>query len=113
MSYRVTLLNATGALSSVADYLYEQLNSLSLQLADHFELNNIDVTISPFGHGDVPQSGIGGYCLSPYRVEVLLDTQRTDIKPSLKTNWLQCSRMNCIICFGCEREKMGSLLERC
>lgn len=41
MSYRVTLLNATGALSSVADYLYEQLNSLSLQLADHFELNNI------------------------------------------------------------------------
>ncbi|HGF4954189.1 DUF2268 domain-containing protein [Vibrio parahaemolyticus] len=80
MSYRVTLLNATGALSSVADYLYEQLNSLSLQLADHFELNNIDVTISPFGHGDAPQSGIGGYCLSPYRVEVLLDTQRTDIK---------------------------------
>lgn len=35
MSYRVTLLNATGALSPVADYLYEQLNSLSLQLADH------------------------------------------------------------------------------
>ncbi|HCE1953716.1 DUF2268 domain-containing protein [Vibrio parahaemolyticus] len=80
MSYRVTLLNATGALSPVADYLYEQLNSLSLQLADHFELTNIDVTISPFGHGDAPQSGIGGYCLSPYRVEVLLDTQRTDIK---------------------------------
>ncbi|EHH1244688.1 hypothetical protein ABVY47_004877 [Vibrio parahaemolyticus] len=80
MSYRVTLLNATGALSPVADYLYEQLNSLSLQLADHFELNNIDVTISPFGHGDAPQSGIGSYCLSPYRVEVLLDTQRTDIK---------------------------------
>ncbi|MBE5145038.1 DUF2268 domain-containing protein [Vibrio parahaemolyticus] len=80
MSYRVTLLNATGALSSVADYLYEQLNSLSLQLADHFELTNIDVTISPFGHSDAPQSGIGGYCLSPYRVEVLLDTQRTDIK---------------------------------
>lgn len=29
MSYRVTLLNATGTLSPVADYLYEQLNSLS------------------------------------------------------------------------------------
>lgn len=54
MSYRVTLLNATGALSPVADYLYEHLNSLSLQLADHFELTNIDVTISPFGHGDAP-----------------------------------------------------------
>ncbi len=80
MTYRVTLLNATGALSPVADYLYGQLNSLSLQLADHFELTNIDVTISPFGHGDASQSGIGGYCLSPYRVEVLLDTQRTDIK---------------------------------
>ncbi|HCG8584520.1 TPA: hypothetical protein NJ534_005047 [Vibrio parahaemolyticus] len=84
MSYRVTLLNATGALSPVADYLYEQLNSLSLQLADHFELTNIDVTISPFGHGDAPQSGIGGCCLSPYRVEVLLDTQRTDIKTVIK-----------------------------
>ncbi len=80
MSYRVTLLNATGELSPISEYLHQKLDDLSSQLSSYFDLSNIDLTISPFDRNDVPQTGIGGYCLSAYRVEILLDTQRTDIK---------------------------------
>ncbi|MGU3807878.1 DUF2268 domain-containing putative Zn-dependent protease [Vibrio diabolicus] len=85
MSYRVTLLNATGELSPLAEYLHQKLDDLSSQLSSYFDLSNIDLsnvdlTVSPFDRNDVPQTGIGGYCLSAYRVEILLDTQRADIK---------------------------------
>ncbi|MGR5132390.1 DUF2268 domain-containing putative Zn-dependent protease [Vibrio alfacsensis] len=80
MSYRVTLLNATGELSPISDYLLQQLEDLSLRLSDYFDLSNIDLTISPFDRNGAPQTGIGGYCLSSFRVEILLDTQRADIK---------------------------------
>ncbi|MFZ3504058.1 DUF2268 domain-containing putative Zn-dependent protease [Vibrio harveyi] len=100
MSYRVTLLNATGELSPLAEYLHQKLDDLSSQLSSYFDLSNkdlsnkdlsnkdlsnndlsnVDLTVSPFNRNDVPQTGIGGYCLSAYRVEILLDTQRADIK---------------------------------
>lgn len=80
MSYRVTLLNATGELSPISEYLHQKLDDLSSQLSSYFDLSNIDLTISPFDRNDVPQTGIGGYCLSAYRVEILLNTQRADIK---------------------------------
>lgn len=85
MSYRVTLLNATGELSPLAEYLHQKLDDLSSQLSSYFDLSNndlsnVDLTVSPFDRNDVPQTGIGGYCLSAYRVEILLDTQRADIK---------------------------------
>ncbi|MCQ9051448.1 DUF2268 domain-containing putative Zn-dependent protease [Vibrio diabolicus] len=95
MSYRVTLLNATGELFPIAEYLHQKLDDLSSQLSSYFDLSNndlssndlssndlsnVDLTISPFDRNDVPQTGIGGYCLSAHRVEILLDTQRADIK---------------------------------
>ena len=90
MSYRITLLNATGELSPLAEYLHQKLDDLSSQLSSYFDLSNndlssndlsnVDLTVSPFDRNEVPQTGIGGYCLSAYRVEILLDTQRADIK---------------------------------
>ncbi|MDU9594647.1 MULTISPECIES: DUF2268 domain-containing putative Zn-dependent protease [Vibrio] len=90
MSYRVTLLNATGELSPISEYLHQKLDDLSSLLSSYFDLSNndlsnidlsnVDLTVSPFDRNDVPQMGIGGYCLSSYRVEILLDTQRADIK---------------------------------
>ncbi len=57
MSYRVTLLNATGELSPISEYLHQKLDDLSSQLSSYFDLSNIDLTISPFDRNDVPQTG--------------------------------------------------------
>lgn len=46
MSYRVTLLNATGELSPLAEYLHQKLDDLSSQLSSYFDLSNVDLTIS-------------------------------------------------------------------
>ena len=59
MSYRVTLLNATGELSPLAEYLHQKLDDLSSRLSSYFDLSNIDLTVSPFDRNDVPQTGIG------------------------------------------------------
>ena len=63
MSYRVTLLNATGELSPISEYLHQKLDDLSSQLSSYFDLSNldlsnVDLTVSPFDRNDVPQTGI-------------------------------------------------------
>src|SRR5690606_451408 len=37
--------------------------------------DGIDVSVSPYKPGDAPSSGIGGFSFSPYRVEILLDSE--------------------------------------
>jgi hypothetical protein len=39
MSYRVTLLNATGELSPLAEYLHQKLDDLSSRLSSYFDLS--------------------------------------------------------------------------
>ncbi|MGL4250245.1 MAG: DUF2268 domain-containing putative Zn-dependent protease, partial [Aeromonas sp.] len=50
-----------------------------------FDLSQLDVTFSPFAEGDAPDSGIGGWAINMYRIELQLDLERPDIKEVIIT----------------------------
>ena len=49
------------------------------QLRQYFDVDEIDVTVCCFSDGDAPISGIGGWAINEYRIEILLDASRQDL----------------------------------
>jgi hypothetical protein len=73
------MLNATGKLNKYIPLLEDKIQYALGKIRDHFILDCIDITVTPFHKGDASPSGIGGYSLSPHRVELLLDCDREDL----------------------------------
>nr|WP_194717409.1 DUF2268 domain-containing putative Zn-dependent protease [Vibrio sp. S9_S30] len=52
----------------------------SKPLCKYFDLDDVDVTLSPYEKGEAPNSGVGGWAINRYRIEIMLDTNRDDVK---------------------------------
>ncbi|MGD9161637.1 MAG: hypothetical protein PVG39_24720, partial [Desulfobacteraceae bacterium] len=72
MPINISMLNATGKLNKYIPLLEDKIQYALGKIRDHFILDCIDITVTPFHKGDASPSGIGGYSLSPHRVELLL-----------------------------------------
>ena len=79
MSINISMLNATGKLDKYIPLIEDKIKYSLAVIRDFFKLDCIDITVTPFHKGDESPSGIGGYTLSPYRVELLLDCDRGDL----------------------------------
>ncbi|MCB9018698.1 MAG: hypothetical protein H6546_00020 [Chitinophagales bacterium] len=76
---RLTILNSSKRLSGLDEELKQNFDLAFKILCKYFNLDELDVTVSPFEKGEAPSSGIGGWGINRYRVEILLDTERQDI----------------------------------
>lgn len=79
MSIKTHILDANGKLKDYKDLLAAALPEAAVKAARLLNADGIDVSVSPYKPGDAPSSGIGGYSFSPYRVELLLDSEREDL----------------------------------
>ena len=79
MPINISMLNATGKLNKYTSLIEDKIQYSLSKIRDHFIIDSIDITVTPFHKGDESPSGIGGYSLSPHRVELLLDCNRTDL----------------------------------
>ncbi|PVZ71601.1 DUF2268 domain-containing putative Zn-dependent protease [Pelagibaculum spongiae] len=75
----ISILNSTGRFSrEVRDSIALVAQQSLALIGEHFDLSDVDITFSPF-YSDPAPSGIGGYALSPFRLEILIDCNREDI----------------------------------
>ena len=88
MAIIISMLNATGKLSRYTSLLEKKIRHSLDKIRDHFAIDCIDITVTPFHKGDESPSGIGGYSLSPYRVELLLDCDRDDLESVIESELL-------------------------
>lgn len=62
---------------------YDQLLSIvpqsAAKAAKLLNADGINISLIPFKSGYAPKSGIGGFSFSPYRLELLLDSEREDL----------------------------------
>jgi len=79
MSIHTHILDANGKLKDHEDLLVAVVPQAATKAARFLNADGIDVSVSPYKPGDAPSSGIGGFSFSPYRVEILLDSEREDI----------------------------------
>ncbi len=79
MAINISMLNATGMLDKYTSLIEDKIQDSLDKIRDYFAIDCIDITVTPFHKGDESPSGIGGYSLSPYRVELLLDCDRDDL----------------------------------
>ena len=79
MPINISMLNATGKLNKYTSVLEDKIQNTLEKISDYFLLDCLDITVTPFHKGDASPSGIGGYSLSPHRVELLLDCDREDL----------------------------------
>ncbi|MBN2419829.1 MAG: hypothetical protein JXL81_10625 [Deltaproteobacteria bacterium] len=84
MAVNISILNATGKLDKYILLLENKIQYSLGKIRDFFTIDNIDITVTPFRKGDESPSGIGGYSLSPHRVELLLDCDRDDLDEVIK-----------------------------
>ncbi|MBM4891981.1 hypothetical protein HYO43_23835 [Vibrio parahaemolyticus] len=77
---KLTILNSSNKFSELIDDLQLNFDKIAFELRACFDVETLDVTISPFGVGEAPSSGIGGWAINSYRIEILLDTDRHDVK---------------------------------
>jgi hypothetical protein len=73
------ILDTNRKLVAHHDLLRQLVPPAASKAAKLLDAQGIDISISPFKPGDAPSSGIGGYTISPYRVELLLDCKRQDL----------------------------------
>jgi len=73
------MLNATGKLSNHTSLIENKIQYSLDRIKDYFAIDCIDITVTPYHKGDESPSGIGGYSLSPHRVELLMDCDREDL----------------------------------
>lgn len=88
MAIIISMLNATGKLSKYTSLIENKIQYSLEIIRDHFAIDGIDITVTPFHKGDESPSGIGGYSLSPYRVELLLDCDREDLDRVIESELL-------------------------
>lgn len=79
MSIEMHILDANGKLKDCESLLAIVLPEAAMRAAKLLNADGIDISVSPFKPGEAPDSGIGGYSFSPYRAELLLDSEREDI----------------------------------
>jgi len=75
----ISMLNATGKLNKYILLIEDKIQYSLSKIRHYFEIDCIDITVTPFHRGDESPSGIGGYSLNPHRVELLLDCNRNDL----------------------------------
>ena len=80
MAINISMLNATGKLTKYTSLIENKIQYSLGIIRDYFIIDSIDITVAPFHKGDESPSGIGGYSLSPHRVELLLDCDRRDLE---------------------------------
>lgn len=86
MDYKknITILNANNRIDSS---VYKTIEVTAVQAMEEvgrfFDISDIDVTFTSIYDEEIP-SGIGGYSLSPFRVEILLDHKRKDLAAVIK-----------------------------
>ena len=79
MALETHILDANRKLARHTSQLLTIAPLAARKAAELLNADGIDVSISPFKPGDAPASGIGGYSFSPYRIELLLDSEREDL----------------------------------
>ncbi|WP_368191788.1 DUF2268 domain-containing putative Zn-dependent protease [Aeromonas sp. s8] len=82
---QLTLLNDSGKFDGLDDTIRHVFAETAHKLNALFDLSQLDVTFSPFAEGDAPDSGIGGWAINMYRIELQLDLERPDIKEVIIT----------------------------
>ena len=88
MAVILSILNATGKLSRYTPLIENKIQYSLGRIRDYFAIDCIDITVTPYHKGDESPSGIGGYSLSPYRVELLLDCDREDLDRIIESDLL-------------------------
>lgn len=81
---QLTLLNDSGKFNGLDDTIRHVFAETAHKLNALFDLSQLDVTFSPFAE-DAPDSGIGGWAINMYRIELQLDLERPDIKEVIIT----------------------------
>ncbi|MFQ1607552.1 DUF2268 domain-containing putative Zn-dependent protease [Aeromonas veronii] len=82
---QLTLLNDSGKFDELDGTIRHVFAETAHKLNALFNLSQLDVTFSPFAEGDAPDSGIGGWAINMYRIELQLDLERPDIKEVIIT----------------------------
>lgn len=77
---KITILNAPGRFDGLQEIIETVSSDTSSKLRALFDLKQLDVTISAYSKGEAPVSGIGGWAINSYRIEILLDAEREDIR---------------------------------
>ena len=88
MAIKISILNTTGKLTEHISLIKNQIQLSLNKINEYFDLVDVDITVSPFQKGEESPSGIGGYALSPHRVELLLDCQRVDVVKVIESELL-------------------------
>jgi hypothetical protein len=79
LAVNISILNATGKLNGYTSLIENEILHSLGKIRDYFKIECVDITVTPFYKGEESPSGIGGYSLSPHRVELLLDCDRNDL----------------------------------
>ena len=80
MTIETHILDANRKLQRHQDLLTSILPETAMIAANLLNADGINVSVSPFKPGGAPESGIGGFSFSPYRMEILLDSDREDLE---------------------------------
>jgi len=89
LTISIRVLNATGKLDNYIGCLESEIEGSIAKIREYFELEKIDITVSPFQQGEESPSGVGGYALSSHRIELLIDCTRDDIKEVIEAELLE------------------------
>ena len=79
MSIVISMLNSTGKLNNFIPLIQNRIQYGLNRIRDYFNIDCIDITVTPSHKVDESPYGIGGFSSSPYRVELLLDCEREDL----------------------------------
>ncbi|MGF1695324.1 DUF2268 domain-containing protein [Vibrio kyushuensis] len=80
MAVNISVLNATGKLERNMAFLDSQIRKSLKVIEYHIEIPDLDITVSPFSKEKVSPFGIGGFALNAHRVEIFLDSTRSDLE---------------------------------
>ena len=80
MTIETHILDANRKLHRHHGLLTSILPETAIRAANLLNADGINVSVSPFKPGGAPESGIGGFSFSPYRMEILLDSEREDLE---------------------------------
>ncbi len=79
MTVNINVLNASGKFDPVLSLLEHTCDQIILEVKQVFTLPSVDICISPASEEYITVSGIMGCVTTPYVIDILLDTSRSDL----------------------------------
>jgi uncharacterized protein YjaZ len=79
MSTKINILNASGKFNHVLEVLESRAVNSLREIQNYLELPKLDLVISPCSDEYKTKSGIMGCVITPYVIDIMLDTDREDL----------------------------------